>query len=271
MFPLFQKNFPADAEELRAALESSLTRIVTLGNPAVTLQASAFPVMENLSVRLSGGKLKADLPKQSALKGKTPTALRANHLSVEGQGLSLGGAALDLDLQARNVSFAEGRDAQGDAVLLIQNAEEGALTLAIARADLESIIAQIAKLAAAKQGVTIEDVRLTLQPSGVGAVAGEVELRARKLFVKATVRLTGRVAIDEKLTAQLSELHCAGEGALGTMACGVLQPQLQKWNGQSFSLQALPLGELQVRSLQVDAADGIKIRAEFGANPTALA
>lgn len=267
MFPLFQKKFPATTEELRAALENCLARLVRIGSPGVRLSAAAFPAMEELSVNLSGGQLRTDLPKPAPLVEKTPSQLRAQSVSIDGERLSLGGAALDFNLQARDVAFAEGRDQRGDAMLLLQSAAEGHLTLAIARADLESIITQIATMAAAQHGVNIEQVHLTLQEAGPGAIDGKVELSAKKLFMRATVRLTGRATIDDKLTARLSDLNCSGEGALGSLACGVLQPQLQKWNGRSFSLQALPLGELAIRDLKVEASDGLRIRAEFGARP----
>ena len=57
-------------------------------------------------------------------------------------------------------------------------------------------------------------------------------VRAKKLFLSATVQIRGSVAIDEQLNAQLFGLECAGEGTLGTLACGFIAPHLQRFNGR---------------------------------------
>ena len=43
--------------------------------------------------------------------------------------------------------------------------------------------------------------------------------------------------------ARLFGLECAGEGTLGTLACGFIAPHLQRFNGREFPLMALPLGK----------------------------
>src|SRR3712207_4396091 len=95
---------------------------------------------------------------------------------------------------------------------------------------------------AGKHGVTVDQVRLSLQLRGERSVDAEVQLRARKLFFSTTVRIGAKLDLDEQLNARLSGLTCNGEGAIGALACGGLQPHLQKLNGRSFSLMALPLG-----------------------------
>ena len=74
--------------------------------------------------------------------------------------------------------------------------------------------------------------------------------------------------IDEELVARLSDVNCSGEGAIGTMACGILTPHLQKLEAREFPLLAFSLGQLRLRDLELVADDGIKIAAEFGTGPT---
>ena len=71
--------------------------------------------------------------------------------------------------------------------------------------------------------------------------------------------------LDQQLNAVISGLTCKGDGAIGALACGVLSPHLQKLNGRSFPLLALPLGEIRLRDVQLSAAGAIRVTAQFGA------
>ncbi len=92
-----------------------------------------------------------------------------------------------------------------------------------------------------------------------------MKLRAKKLFFTTTVTISAKLDLDEQLNATVSGLACNGEGAIGSVACGVLQPHLQKVNGQSFALMALPLGEVRLRDVRLAAGDTLSVTAEFGA------
>ena len=117
---------------------------------------------------------------------------------------------------------------------------------------------------AEKQGVTVDSVRIELRSRSERALDVIAQVRARKLFLSATVQISGSVAIDEQLNAQLFDLKCAGEGTLGTLACGFIAPHLQRFNGREFSLMALPLGEIKLRDVRIAADRELRITAEFG-------
>ena len=72
------------------------------------------------------------------------------------------------------------------------------------------------------------------------------------------------MAIDEQLNARLSGLECAGEGTLGTLACGFIAPHLARFNGREFSLMALPLGEVKLRDVRIAAGRELRVTAQFG-------
>ncbi|MDQ6655945.1 MAG: hypothetical protein M3Y80_09050, partial [Verrucomicrobiota bacterium] len=67
------------------------------------------------------------------------------------------------------------------------------------------------------------------------------------------------------LNASLSGLTCNGEGAIGSLACGVLQPHLEKVDGRTFPLMALPLGDVRLRDVRLAAGANLSVTAEFGA------
>ena len=99
---------------------------------------------------------------------------------------------------------------------------EGQIEISANVSELETAIAQLAKREAAEHGVTMEDVRLNFREAGPRALETEANVRARKMFLSTTIRITGRLEIDEQLTATISNLNCTGDGAIGSMACGFL-------------------------------------------------
>jgi hypothetical protein len=96
------------------------------------------------------------------------------------------------------------------------------------------------------------------------SLAAEVRLRAKKLFLSASIRITGQLDLDEELNARISGLNCAGDGAIATMACGVLKPHLEKIDGREFPLMSLPLGKIRLRDVQLAVGDKLSVTAQFG-------
>lgn len=264
MFPLHQKELPANAGELVAALEAGLRRLVLAPGKIVSIRASIFPNLDEIAINLDGAEVRPNVPRPSFKIGGSAAAVNASRLIISGQQLSLGAASLDLNIGARDVVLRQTRDENGDIVLLLHRASEGRLALSLSQADLETLIAQIAKNEAGKQGVTIEDARLQLRSLGPRSMEGEVELRARKLFVRATIRIAARLEIDDQMVARICDLTCAGEGMIATLACSVLVPHLRKIEGRAFELMALSLGEVRLHDVRLEVNDAVKITAEFG-------
>jgi hypothetical protein len=105
---------------------------------------------------------------------------------------------------------------------------------------------------------------LKLRSKTSRSLAAEVRLEARKLFLTASVRITGQLDLDEDLNVRISALDCTGDGAIAALACGVLKPHLQKLDGREFPLMSLPLGEIRLRDVQVILGDKLSVTAEFG-------
>jgi hypothetical protein len=264
MFPLHQKQLPASAEELRAALERGLQGLVRAPGKIVSVRESRFPHLEEIAINLSGAQVRPEVPQSSLKIGPSAAAFSASRLMMNGEQMSLGPASLNLNIDASDVLLRQTQDEKGDVILLLHRASEGRLVLSLKHTDLEALIAQIAKSEASKQGVTIEDVRLRLRSLGPRSLEGEALLRARKLFIQAKIRLSANLEIDDQLVAQISDLTCTGEGTIATLACSVLAPHLQKIEGRAFELMALPLGEVRLRDVKLEAGDAVTLTAEFG-------
>lgn len=265
MFPLHTKTFPPDAAALRDALEESLRRVVSAQSQIVTVEDKSYPELEAIRVSVDRARTIWRTPPPPILAaGPTEPALRVGYFEISGRPIMVERAAIDLACTARDLQIGQGRDANGNLVLVLQNAAEGNVEIEASIAHLESLLLAGAKVEAGKQGITVEDVKLDLRSRDKRALAVQVQVRARKLFLRATVRLSGELEIDDRLNARLSSLNCNGEGALGSLACNFLGPQLERLNHREFSLLALPLGEVQLRDINIAAGDKLTVTASFG-------
>jgi hypothetical protein len=170
-------------------------------------------------------------------------------------------------INAASVELYQAIDRDRQVVLVLHNAAEGRVEASVSTSDLEALIAEVAKTEAAKHGVGIDTVQLSLRSQSPRSLAAEVRLRAKKLFVSASLRITGQLDLDEELNARLSGLDCVGEGAIAGVACGVLKPHLQKLDGREFPLMSLPLGQVRLRDVRIAVGEKLSVKAEFGSTP----
>jgi hypothetical protein len=131
--------------------------------------------------------------------------------------------------------------------------------------DLEAFAMKMAKGEASKHGVTIEEVRLNLREAGPRALELTANVRAKKMFFVTTVRITGRMEVDGQLAATVSNLNCTGEGAIGSMACGFLAPQLAKVDGQTVPLTAFLNSDISLRDVRLSTGEKIIVSVELNA------
>jgi len=265
MFPLSCKAFPPDAEALRTALEESLRRVLTPTAPMVTLEEKSYPQLAAIRVSLDGANVGERPPSRPVRPvGTIEPALRVEHFEISGRPILVQRAKVEFSCTGRDLHLGQSRDKEGNVLLILQDAAEGRLEFAVELTNLEGLVLAGAKMEAEKQGVTVDSVRIELRSRSDRALDVVMQVRARKLFLSATVQISGSVAIDDQLNAQLFGLKCAGEGTLGTLACGFIAPHLQRFNGRELSLMALPLGEVKLRDVQIAADRKLRITAKFG-------
>jgi hypothetical protein len=264
MFPLSAATFPSSAAELTRLLNESLTRLFLVEVEPVSIREESYPHLEKLSILLDGARLRADPPRPPVIIGKTSPALEIDEFDLSASPLSLEAAAVHLSLSAREVRLGQGKDAAGQILLSLESAADGHIEISLPQTDLEALVATLARNQASKQGITIDGVQLKLTQKNSHSLAAEVRVRARKLFLSASIQVTGRLDLDDQLNLRISDLNCTGDGGMATMACGILKPYLQKFDGREFPLMSLPLGEIRLRDMQLSVGDQLCVTAEFG-------
>lgn len=264
MLPLNSRDFPQSSAEFERALEESLRRHIDKSGPIVTVAARVFPYLDEIAINLDDAKIDSVPPGPPALEGETKQACEAAAVTVAARNLSVQGVPVGLRMEVRDVVFHKGQDANGNALLLVHEARDGHIVVSAAQLDIENAIAETARVEAAKNGVTVENVRLALRARGARSLAVDVRLQAKKFLFRANIDIAGQLDVTDEFVAQVSQLKCKGDGAIGSLACGVLEPHLKRLEGASFPLMSLPLGEIQLRDIRIAVADTVEVTADFG-------
>jgi Uncharacterized protein conserved in bacteria (DUF2125) len=264
MFPLYTATFPSSAPDLEGLLNESLESLFVAQSRPVTVREDSYPHLEAITVSLDGARLRADSTQPPAIPGETSPALQIDRFTLTASPLSLGPVALDLSLAAREVQLRQGKDSNDQITLSLDSATDGNIEISATQADLDALVAKLARDQAEKHGITIEGVQLKLRQENTHSVAAEVDLRARKLFLSASIRVTARLDLDDELNLKLSGLNCTGDGGIATVACGILTPYLRKVDGREFHLMSLPLGRVRLRDVRLSVGEKLVVTAQFG-------
>jgi hypothetical protein len=264
MVPLHSKKFPESAADLATSLDAALRRYVGKSGPIVTARSRVFPYFDSIDINFDGAELDSPPAISFAITDETKPACEAAMVNVSARNLSVRGAPVNARMEARDVVFHQGKDANGEAVLIVHEVRDGSAVISAAQTDLENALAQIVQTEARKRGITIEQVRLALRARGARSVGVEVRVSARKFIMRANIDISGQIDVDDDFVAKISNLKCKGEGALGSLACGALDPHFRRLDGQTFPLLSLPLGEVQLRDIRIAVADTVEITADFG-------
>ena len=247
MFHLGGSTFPATREQLTAAVTDGLRSLFTLpaGRSGVNLDGGDYPAFDRVGIDLTGARAEADrLPPEPKGTGQNQPGVSAGRLEVSGHPLYLRQAAVDLSLNASDARFDYDRDSGGRPLLVLTDAKNGQVTIEIRKVDLEALVLAGAKEAAAQQGVQIQEIHLNLTQIDSRSIGADVRVKAKKMFISATLTLRGKLSVDEALNATLADLQVNGEGMLGDMASAAIRPKLQEINGKSYPLNALSLGQV---------------------------
>ena len=167
-------------------------------------------------------------------------------------------------MEMGDVVFDKGFDANGDAVLILRKAREGQLVISASQLKLEEAITRIGGEKARLWGIELERIRLAMRARGRSSLAADIQIWAKKFFARAKIDIYAQLDVTEEFVVKISQLKCKGDGKLGSFACAALQPLFQRVLEKSFSLESIPLGEIQLRDIHVAVADTVELTVDFG-------
>jgi hypothetical protein len=264
VFPLYTATFPSSAFDLERLLNHGLQRIFSTETDPVSVLDASYPHLKEIRISLDGARLRSNPPRPASICGEISPALRVDQLSLSARTLSIGPATVDLSLLARTVDFVQGNDSNEQVALALENAGDGKMEISISQTGLAALITALAQNQASKQGIMIDEAQLDLRPKNPHSLAVEIRLRIRKLFLNASLTVTGQLDLDDHLNLKTSGLNCTGTGAMASLACRILTPYLRKIEDQKFPLLFLPLGEIHLRDARLAVDENLTIIAEFG-------
>jgi len=257
---------PTSADSFAQVLHSLLTGVVAASRDRVTA-AGDYPALDRLTIDLTGAvpapHAAGDVLDAATAGAVQSTATVAN-LSVVAKPFGAADRPVTVDASARDVRVEFVEAPGGRTAMRLAGATGGQFRADVALATVRTALIAEANAAAKAQGVTIKDAQVTWRTPDSRTLAVEAEIDAKKGFFPATVVVRGRVSIDDSLTATLSGLEVDGKGMGGTIGAGLLRPRLSKYEGQTYSLLALPLDGVKVKDVRFAAtADRLSVEGEF--------
>jgi hypothetical protein len=265
MFLLPRNQIPQRPEELAQAIEEGVRTFASRPQYMVTVRAGNASTLDSIAVDLSGATIDHHhRPPPVDREGASPGFL-VRHIYVAGDPIKLLGSDFSFQFEAFNVEMYQKPQPGGKLLLILHRAQDGNVRFEISRAAVETMVMSAASKLAEKQGVRVDNAQLALTQHGPRAVDGKLIVSAHKLIFHPVLTLAGALAVSEDFIATISNLKCDGEGPIASLACAAINPVLSRFEQRDFPLSALPLGEIQIRDLALDAAhDKLVVRARFG-------
>lgn len=247
---------PASTAELVACLRGLLGQAIVVGERTVTASGT-FPTIEKLTIDVTGATpLDRPAARWSAEAGEALGDFGVAALEVVGRPFGTGVREVRIEAGASNCRGEFARLADGATALRIAGAQGGWLKGSVTRANAEAAFLAEAGEAARAHGVEIKGVQMNWRTDGPRELSAEVLIKAKKGFLPtATVRVHGRLKIDESMTATILGLSVEGEGMVGSIGAGLLRPKLMKAEGMTQSLLALPLDAIRITDVRLVASD----------------
>jgi hypothetical protein len=261
MLPLAGTKIPTSHDALQKALDSGL-RKHGVTPTKIEVSGGEHPHVGTLKIDLTGSEITRDarLPKPEESAG---CSLTVGSFTIAGEPLRLERTPVRLSITAQAAELEFQRDSAGHPTLTLSAAKDGEVHVEVTLKDLEELIRSIAAEAAAKQGVEIKSAQVELRSKGKRSLSFVAEVKAKAMLMSTKVKVSGDAEIDDKLQARLSNLSCAGDGMIGSLASGFIRPYLEKVEQKPVALMAFSLGTVKLRDISVQGGDALTLHARF--------
>ena len=268
-FPMVRTTQPPKSPDaLEDALEAGWrSRMKAPEDEFVRVQGGKFPKVQTMSIDLTDAYIAMDDDKKKLRpKGKPQGTIKVESLEFVAKPLKVEKANLILDMRAADATLEVRRDRRGRQMLTLTGARDGAVSLEVARKDIEWLLLKSAREGAGKFGVSVDRIKLKLDVIENRTIRGDLKLDTRLGFLPAGLRFKARVDIDDNLNGRITNLSCSGDQLLGPLISAVVHPALQRYEGKTRPLVGFAWGNLRLRDLRMwsDEKIGIGLAAKFG-------
>ena len=265
MFLLPRNQIPETPDGLAQAIEEGLRSFVSRPDRMVVVCGGDPSALDSIAVDLSGATIDHHHRPPPLDPSEAIPAMVVRHIYISGEPISILGGNFSFQFEASNVELYQKIQPERKLLLIMHRAQDGNIRFEISRAAAESMIMKGATKLAEKQGVVVDRAELELSPRGPRALDGKFTVSAHTLIFHPVLTLAGTFAVSDDLVATVANLKCHGEGPIAALACAAITPSFSKIERHTFPLSALPLGEIQLRDLTIDAAnEKVVVRARFG-------
>src|SRR5438477_10876909 len=265
MFLLPRNEIPETPEALAKAVEEGSRAFVSPADEMVVVRGGDPSALDSIAVDLSGATIDHHHRPPPPDPSEAIPAMMVRHIYISGEPISILGGDFSFQFEASNVELYRKIQPEGKLLLIMHCAQDGNIRFEISRAAAERMIMKGASKLAEKQGVVVDNAQLELIPRDPRALDGKLTITAHTLIFHPVLNLAGTFAVSDDLVATVSNLKCHGEGPIAVLACAAITPSFSKIERRTFPLSALPLGEIQLRDLTIDAAnEKVVVRARFG-------
>ena len=265
MFLLPRNEIPESPEALAQAIEEGLRTFVSRPNKMVVVRGGEASALDSIALDLTGATINHHHRPPPLDSSEAIPAMVVRHIYISGEPISILKGGFSFQFEASNVELYQKVQPERKLLLIMHRAQDGNIRFGISRVEAERMIMEGASKLAEKQGVVVDNAQLELTPRGPRALDGKLTVSAHKLIFHPVLSLAGTFAVSEDLVATVSNLKCQGEGPIAALACAAITPSFSKIERRAFPLSALPLGEMKLRDLAIDAAnEQVVVRARFG-------
>ncbi|MDB5292678.1 MAG: hypothetical protein JWL69_3919, partial [Phycisphaerales bacterium] len=195
VFPLGPGALPMTRDELAGSLTRGWKARLRFpeGGEIVQAEGGRYPAMGSLKIHLAGGILDTDRSrddKSSGLRpsGKVEGQLAAREFELDGQPLICEKAKLNLHVAATDARLDIEHDNLGRPMVMLADAKQATLDFEATRADLERLLLLGARENGEAYGVTVENLRLSIETPDARTIDVDVHVSTKVGFIPAGLR-----------------------------------------------------------------------------------
>ena len=262
MLPLAGSTPPTTADEFARALADGL-RAAGLAPRAVEADGGAWPEVARLVVDLTGAEV-TRATRLPVVSERVGAGVKVAEVELRASPGRFEKTPIHLSMRLAGVVADFERTADGALALALASAAGGELTAHISLTDLEAALHALAVALGAKQGVEAKTTRLEIEAPTPRSLVFRAAVTAKVFIMTTTVKVRGRVDLDEQLNARVSGLVAEGEGMMAGMVESALRPRLAKIEAQTFALGAFVTAGLHVSDATVSVDDAMHLHATLG-------